>query len=47
MSAATSGIGTNRTSGDVRSSVANGGKADMRRAAHFGREPNTDIANHF
>jgi len=30
--------GTNRTSRDVRRSVAIGGKADMRRAAHFGRE---------
>jgi hypothetical protein len=29
MSAFTSEIGTNRTSGDVRSSVAIGGKADM------------------
>ena len=29
--------GTKRTSGDVRSSVANGGEADVARNAHFGR----------
>jgi hypothetical protein len=33
-----SAVGTNRTSSDVRYSVANGGKPDMARAAHFGRE---------
>jgi hypothetical protein len=38
MTGATSGFGTNRTSGDVRSSVANGGKPDMARTAQFGRE---------
>jgi hypothetical protein len=35
---ATSGFGTKRTSSDVRSSVAIGGKADMTRTAHFGRK---------
>jgi hypothetical protein len=30
-----SGHGTNRTSSDVRSSVALGGRADVARAAHF------------
>jgi len=41
---ATSEIGTNRTSWDVRSKVANGGKADMGWAAHFGSDwPGTDI----
>ena len=30
--------GTNRTSSDVRSSVAIGGKADMARTAQFGRD---------
>jgi hypothetical protein len=30
--------GTKRTSSDVRSSVANGGKADMTGKVHFGRE---------
>ena len=30
--------GTNRTSSNVRSSVANGGKPDMTRTAQFGRE---------
>jgi hypothetical protein len=33
-----SGFGTNRTSSDVRSSVAIGGKADVARIAQFGRE---------
>src|SRR5258705_4886690 len=32
------GSGTKRTSGDVRSSVAIGGKPDIRRIAPFGRE---------
>ena len=31
MRAATSGVGTNRTSGDVRYPVANGGKPDLTR----------------
>ena len=31
-------IGTNRTSGDVRSPVAIGGKPDMARTAQFGRD---------
>jgi hypothetical protein len=31
-------VGTNRTSGDVRSSVANGGKPDIAGIAQFGRE---------
>ena len=31
-------MGTKRTSSDVRCLVANGGKADVARAAHFGRE---------
>jgi hypothetical protein len=44
MSVVTSVSGTNRTSGDVRSSVAIGGKAEVTRAAHFGRKwPKTDI----
>ena len=30
-----SAVGTNRTTSDVRSSVANGGKPDMVRTAHF------------
>jgi hypothetical protein len=30
--------GTNRTSGDVHYPVAIGGKADVRRAAHFSSE---------
>ena len=30
--------GTNRTTNDVRSSIANGGKPDMARTAHFGRK---------
>ena len=30
--------GTNRTTSNVRSSVANGRKADMTRMAHFGSE---------
>jgi hypothetical protein len=34
----TSGCGTNRTTSDVRSSVANGGRPDMARTDHFGRE---------
>ena len=34
--AVTSVIGTNRTSRDVRSSVAIGGKADIAWTAHFG-----------
>jgi hypothetical protein len=33
-----SGCGTNRTSGDVRSSVADGGKPDIAGIAQFGRE---------
>jgi hypothetical protein len=33
-----SASGTNRTSSDVRSSVAIGGKADVARTAQFGRE---------
>jgi hypothetical protein len=37
-------VGTNRTSSDVRCFVANGGKADVDRTVHFGRErPNADI----
>ncbi|HXP42823.1 MAG TPA: hypothetical protein VN833_21390, partial [Candidatus Acidoferrales bacterium] len=37
-------ICTQRTSGDVRSSVAIGGKADVARTAHFGRDwPKCDI----
>ena len=35
---AISAFGTKRTSSDVRSSVANGGKPDMARTAQFGRE---------
>jgi hypothetical protein len=38
MSAPTSVIGTKRTSSDVRSSVAIGGKADMLGKAHFGSD---------
>ena len=33
-----SGIGTNRTSSDVRYSVAIGGRPDMARKAYFGRD---------
>jgi hypothetical protein len=33
-----SAVGTFETSRDVRSVVANGGKADMTWTAHFGRE---------
>jgi hypothetical protein len=33
-----SGDGTNRTTSDVRSSVANGGKADMPGKAYIGSE---------
>ncbi len=32
------GPGTFRTTSDVRNSVANGGKPDIVRTAHFGRE---------
>jgi len=40
----TSAAGTNRTTSDVRSSVANGDKPDMARTAQFGRDwPWTDI----
>jgi len=39
-----SGFGTKRTSGDVRSSVAIGGKPDMARTRHFGSDrPISDI----
>ncbi len=31
-------VGTNRTTSDVRSSVANGAKPEMTRAAQFGRD---------
>ncbi len=38
--------GTKRTSGDVRSSVAIGGRPDIRRIAQFGREgPDSDIGS--
>jgi hypothetical protein len=38
MSAATSEIGTKRTYNHVRSSVANGAKADMAQTVQFGRK---------
>jgi hypothetical protein len=38
MKFVTSGFGTNRTSWNVRSLVAIGGKADMARTSHFGRD---------
>ena len=34
----TTALGTKRTSGNVRSSVANGRKADMARTVQFGRK---------
>jgi hypothetical protein len=36
--AATPGVGTNRTTSDVRSSVAIGGIADVARTRQFGRD---------
>ena len=38
LTAVRSAFGTKRTSRDVRSMVANGGKADVTLTAHFGRK---------